>query len=91
MERDGVWDSTTVIFSADHPYRHRTALDGHPVGRRVPYLVKFAGPQKQVSYGAPFSSLLTRKLIQSILSGELSRAEEIPSWIDGRRADYQLD
>jgi hypothetical protein len=28
MEHAGVWDSTTVIFSADHPYRHRPALDG---------------------------------------------------------------
>jgi arylsulfatase A-like enzyme len=91
MEQAGVWDSTTLIFSADHPYRHRTELDGHPVGRRVPYLVKFAGSQKPVSYGAAFSALLTRKLIQAILSGELSRPEEIPPWIDGRRADYQLD
>jgi hypothetical protein len=91
MEQAGVWDSTTVIFSADHPFRHRTTLDGHPVSRRVPYLVKMAGPRKQLSYGAPFSALLTRKLIQAILSGELSRPEEIPSWIDGRRADYRLD
>ena len=47
MEEAGVWDTTTVIFSADHPYRHRTTLDGHAVSRRVPYLVKMAGPQKQ--------------------------------------------
>jgi hypothetical protein len=91
MEQAGVWDSTTVIFSADHSFRHRTGLDGHPVSRRVPYLVKMAGPQKQVSYGAPFSALLTRKLIQAILSGGLSRPEEIGSWIDARRADYRLD
>ena len=25
MEQAGVWDTTTVIFSADHPYRHRPA------------------------------------------------------------------
>jgi hypothetical protein len=91
MEQAGVWDSTTLIFSADHPYRHRPELDGHPVGRRVPYLVKFAGSQKPVSYGAAFSSRITRKLIQAILSGQLSRVEEIPSWIDGRSADYRLD
>ena len=91
MEQAGVWDSTTVIFSADHSFRHRASLDGHPVSRRVPYLVKMAGPQKQLSYGAPFSALLTRKLIQAILSGGLSRPEEIGSWIDARRADYRLD
>jgi len=91
MEQAGVWDSTTVVLSADHPFRHHTALDGHPVGRRVPYLVKMAGPQKQLSYSAPFSALLTRKLILTILSGELTRAEDIPSWIEGHHADYRLD
>jgi hypothetical protein len=90
MEQAGVWDSTTVILSADHSFRHREGLDGHPVSRRVPYLVKMAGPQKQLNYGAPFSALLTRKLILTILSGELSRPEEIPAWIDARHADYEL-
>ena len=42
MEQAGVWDTTTVIFSADHPFRHRPALDGHPVSRRFPTLVKMA-------------------------------------------------
>jgi hypothetical protein len=91
MEQAGVWDATTVIFSADHPFRHRRGLDGHPVSRRVPYLVKMAGPQEQLSYSAPFSALLTRQLILAILSGELSRPQEIPSWIDGHHADYPLD
>ena len=49
MEQAGVWDTTTVIFSADHPFRHRSTLDGHPVSRRVPYLVKMAGPQEAVA------------------------------------------
>jgi len=91
MEQAGVWNTTTVIFSADHPFRHRTNLDGHPVSRRVPYLVKMAGPAEQLSYTAPFSALLTRKLIVAILSGELSRPAQISSWFDGHRADYQLD
>ena len=77
MEQAGVWDTTTVIF-LDHPFRHRPALDGHPVSRRVPYLVKMAGPQKQLRYDAPFSALLTKRLILAILSGELSRLDQIP-------------
>ena len=91
MEQAGVWDSTTVIFSADHPYRHRPALDGHPVSRRIPYLVKLAGPRKPLGYDAPFSALLTKELILAILNGELARPEEIPSWIDGHRAEYKVD
>jgi hypothetical protein len=42
-------------------------------------------------YDTPFSALLTKKLILAILAGELSRPDEIPSWIDGHRADYRLD
>ena len=91
MEHAGVWDSTTVIFSADHPYRHRPALDGHAVSRRIPYLVKLAGPRKPLRYEAPFSALLTRKLILAVLNGELARPEEIPPWIDGHRGEYKLD
>ena len=66
MEQTGVWDTTTVIFSADHRYRHRTSLDGHPVSRRVPYLVKMAGPERQRQYTAPFSALLTKQLILAV-------------------------
>jgi hypothetical protein len=91
MEQAGVWDASTVIFSADHPYRHRISLDGRAVTRSVPYLVKMAGPHKQLCYDAPFSTLVTKNLILAILSGELSRPGEIPHWIDGHRPDYALD
>ncbi len=91
MEQAGVWETTTVIFSADHPYRHHTTLDGHPISRRVPYLVKLAGPQKQLRYDAPFSALVTKNLILAILGGELSRPDDIPAWLDKHRADYAVD
>jgi hypothetical protein len=91
MEHAGVWDTTTVILSADHPFRHRSSLDGRPSSQRVPYLIKMAGPQAALCYDTPFSALLTKKLILAILAGELSRPDEIPSWIDGHRADYRLD
>ena len=80
-----------MIFSTDHPYRHSPALDGHPVSRRIPYLVKLAGPRKPMRNDAPFSALLTKKLILEVLSGELLRPKEIPHWIDGHRAEYKLD
>jgi len=90
MEQAGVWDTTTLIFSADHPYRHRLALDGHQVSRHVPYLVKLAGPQTPVHYDAPFSALLTKELILAVLRGDLARAEDIPAWLDQHRGDYAV-
>jgi hypothetical protein len=91
MEQAGIWEHTTVIFSADHPYRHRPQLDGHAVSRRVPFLVKPAGSASCVRYDAPFSALLTKKLILSILNAELLRSEDIATWIETRRTDYPVD
>jgi arylsulfatase A-like enzyme len=88
MEQAGVWDSTTVIFSADHPYRHRAMLDGKPMSHRVPYLVKVAGPARAIQYKPPISALLTRRLILALLSGEVARPEELPRWFDVHRAGF---
>jgi len=40
MEQAGVWDTTSVLVSSDHPYRHRPALDGKLRSKHVPYLLK---------------------------------------------------
>jgi len=48
---------------------------------------KLAGPTEQLSYTAPFSALLTRKLIVAILSGELSAPARFPP---GRRGPRGL-
>ncbi len=90
MEEAGVWETTTVIFSADHPFRHRETLDGHPVSRRVPFLVKLAGPEQQSHYEAPFSALVTRQLILDVLAGKVSRPTEMSAWIDEHRGDFVL-
>jgi hypothetical protein len=91
MEDAGTWDNTTLIFSADHPYRHRVSLDGHPVSMRVPFLVKMAGPASPLRYDTPFSALLTRKLIGAILSGELKTACDLPRWFDAHRGEYPVN
>ena len=90
MERAGVWDGTTVICSADHPYRHREKLDGKPGSVNVPLLIKAAGQNEAIRYDTPFSALLTQKLILAFLGGELSRAGQIPAWLDTHRAEYPV-
>jgi len=90
MEQAGVWESTTVIWSSDHPLRHRPALDGKAVSHRVPYLVKAAGAGQAIRYEAPFSALITKKLIEAFLSGEISRSDQVASWIDVHRSEVPL-
>lgn len=85
MEQAGLWEGTTVIWSSDHPFRHRPALDGKTVSHRVPYLIKPAGVGQPVRYERPFSALMTRKLIEALLSREITRGGEIADWIDGHR------
>jgi len=88
MSRNGVWNVTTVIFSADHPYRHRPAFDGQPIALKVPFLLKAAGENHPARYTKSFSALLTHKLILAFLSGEVSRSEQIPAWLDAHISDY---
>jgi hypothetical protein len=85
MEQAGLWEGTTVIWSSDHPFRHRRALDGKAVSHRVPYLIKAAGAGQAVRYERPFSALMTRKLVEAFLSREITRGDQVADWIDRRR------
>jgi hypothetical protein len=91
MEQAGAWDSTTLIFSADHPFRHRAQLDGKPMSRRVPFLVKMAGQTRSVNYPVPFSALLTRKLILDILAGDVKRPEQLAGWFDSHHTEFLFE
>ena len=48
MKSAGLWESTTVLISADHPYRESEALDGKS-DPRVPFLLKLAEAQIELS------------------------------------------
>jgi hypothetical protein len=90
MEKAGAWDTTTVVFSSDHPYRHHDRLDGKPRPKTVPYLIKMAKQSQGFQYDKPFSAILTQKLILACLSGELSRPEQVAAWLDAHCSDYPI-
>jgi len=91
MEQAGVWDTTSVLVSSDHPYRHRPALDGKLRSKHVPYLLKMSGAMQPGNYDREISALITRKLILAMLSGEISCTSQVPAWLDAHRAEYPLD
>jgi hypothetical protein len=91
MEAGGVWDSTTLLFSADHPFRGRPVFDGKPVGRHVPFLVKLAGQHQPLKCDAHFSALLTHDLILAVLKKEISTADELNDWILAHRDAFPAD
>jgi arylsulfatase A-like enzyme len=87
VEPAGVSDSTTVIFSADHPFRHRINLDGHPVSHRVPWLVKIAGQNCTLGNEPSLSALLSKSLIPAVLPGDVAHPE-LSAWLDTHRNQF---
>jgi hypothetical protein len=85
METAGVWDSTTVLLSADHWCRYTFLLDGKN-DHRVPFLLKLAGQTTRFDYTRCFNTVATHDLILAILRGELQDPESVARWLD-RRTD----
>jgi hypothetical protein len=83
METAGVWNSTTVLVSADHWYRSSLWLDGK-IDHRVPFLLKLAGKTTRLEYNRPFNTVVTHDLILSVLRGELKDPESVARWLDQR-------
>ena len=83
METAGVWDSTTVLLSADHWYRYPFLLDGKS-DHRVPFLLKLAGQTTRLDYNRRFNTVATHDLILSTLRGELQDPESVARWLDQR-------
>jgi hypothetical protein len=89
MEQEGLWDSTTILFTADHPFRERPSLDGHPVCHSVPFLLKIAGEREGLHYARPFSSLATKELILAVLHGSIGSPAQAARWLDGNAASVE--
>jgi len=88
MEAAGVWDSTTLLLSADHPYRERGLVDGKSVVPRVPFLVKLAGRQGGGTCSVRFSALITKDLLLALLRNEVATAADLNQWILSHRSAF---
>jgi len=84
MEAAGLWDQTTVIVTADHPWRTSTVLDGKS-DERVPFLVKLAGQDRMFVYDRPFNTVLSRGLIAMLERSRVKDPEKLANWIDQHR------
>ncbi len=85
MESAGTWDSTTVLFTSDHPYRESMQLDGKS-DPRIPYVLKMAGQKDGVEYAKQFNTLVTGDLLLAVLRGEVSDPASATAWLDRHRA-----
>jgi hypothetical protein len=84
MENAGTWDSTTVLFTSDHPYRESMQLDGKS-DPRIPYILKLAWQKEGVEYTPQFNTVLTADLLMAVLRGEIADAASAAAWLDRNR------
>jgi sulfatase-like protein len=89
MERDGTWERTAVLLTADHPFREARLLDGR-FDERVPFLLKLPGATRAASYDARLDAVVTPSLVLAILRREVSDVAGAIAWLrrhpDGRTA-----
>jgi hypothetical protein len=91
LENAGLWDSSTILMTADHPLR---VSDGQSsvrlprsVGKltqasEVPFLLKMAGQKQGFAYDAAMQTVVTKDLLLAIMKGEISQPEQVAGWLD---------
>ncbi len=95
MEHAGLWDRTAVLISADHGWRTAfwradptwTAEDegnSHQDTTAVPFLLKMPEQKTNRCYDRPFNTVITRRLLDAILSGESESVDDVVALIDHR-------
>jgi hypothetical protein len=85
MERAGVWDSTTVLFTSDHENRQAPSLDGKN-DYRIPYLLKLASQKAGMAFPERFNSVVTADLLLGVLKGNIVTADDAATWLRAHAA-----
>lgn len=84
MEAANLWDSTTVLLSADHWNRASVLLDDK-IDHRIPFLLKFAGQHQGLAFDHPFNTVLSHDLALAILRGEVTDPRAGADWLERHR------
>jgi hypothetical protein len=96
MESAGEWDRTAVLVTADHGWRRRLWKSSLLWTREedtsfaqlrdtrenhVPFVLKLPGEHGTYQFHQGFNTVLTRRLLVSILRGEVQTPEQAAAWI----------
>ena len=93
LEKAGMWDTSTILLTSDHPLRigvprdrprptWERALQGVKQSSEVPFLLKMAGQKQGLAYDAAMQTIVTKDLLLAILKGEISQPEQAAAWLD---------
>ncbi len=93
LETAGLWDSTTILITADHGLRYALwhgGMNWTPQFDRllengqsptVPFIVKLSGENKPLVYDPSFSAVVEGDLLLAVLRGEVTTAAEASHWV----------
>lgn len=90
LEKEGTWDSSTILLTSDHPLRltswKRDMLARPPLRltqhSEVPFLLKLAGQKQGLAYRSAMQTVVTKDLLLTIMKGELTQPEQVAEWLD---------
>lgn len=102
MEKESLWDQTTIIVTSDHWLRKYWPVHGYnfteeelkfvnSIDHRVPFLVKFAYQNEAFVFHDPFSSVLVHDIILEVLKGNIKKPAELSLWIEENKDKACLD
>ena len=83
MEDSGTWAQTTVLATADHPWRQSQSFDGQK-DRRIPFLLKLAGQRQGEAYDSELDAVRTGSLLLAILDKRVTDVAGVTRWLDRR-------
>ena len=82
MEDANLWDSSVVLITSDHEWRHVYLYDNRRV-RKIPFLLKMPGQKVEVTYNKSMSPMLvTKNLLLEIFDGNLHDPRAVLSWLN---------
>lgn len=92
LETNSLWGNSTIIASADHQWRidsYRGWLSQNELdivsgkeNPKIPFFIKLKGQNESSIYEKPFNTVITADLILAIMTGEVSKVEEVKNWLD---------
>jgi len=93
LEQAGMWDSSIVLLSSDHPlrvryYQRRFIPNYAQQHNEVPYLLKMPGQKTGITYNQGMHEIVTKQLLLAILSREVTTPDQVMAWLDAHQAQH---
>jgi len=81
MERNGTWDDAVVLITSDHGFDKWGNRD-EAMNDQISFILKTPYQTGPLIHTEPFSGIVVKKLLLSLLLGDLTDARSVSSWLE---------